>query len=138
VIYGNVGKEPALGFAAQEDFGSVEIPKPNDSWFNVFPKSTLKDVCGRFDASDGGLTIYPSGPSDHAYSVSGDRTIFAITTEILDGSRAMFIHGCFAYRTVGPPPHKSEYCFLLLPDGGTKAGQRTYHSISCVYGNNAT
>jgi hypothetical protein len=138
VIYGNVGKEPALGFAAQEDFGSVEIPKLNESWFSVFPKSTLGDVCGRFNASDGGLTIYPSGPTDHSYSVSGDRSTFDVTTEILQGTRVMFMHGCFAYKTVGPPPHKSECCFLFIPDIDPKTGQKTYRSISCMYGNNAS
>jgi hypothetical protein len=136
VAYGNVGKEPGLGFVAQEDFGSVGVPKPSESWYSVFPKTTLKDVCARTTASDEGLTIYPSGPIDHRYGVSGNLDAFDITQDILDGTKVMFIHGCFAYRTVGTP-HKSEYCFLLVPLGDSKNKTQTFSSVSCIYGNNA-
>lgn len=116
VAYGNVGKEPGLGFVAHEEFGSVAAPKPAKSWYSVFSKDTLKDVCTGTIASDNGLTIYPSGPIDHRYNVSADLRTFDVTQDILDGTRIMFIHGCFAYRTVGSP-HKSEYCFLFVPVG---------------------
>ena len=138
VTYGNVGKEPARGFVASQQFGSVDVPKKDENWFSVFPKAKLEDVCAKAIANDDGLTIYPSGPSDQGYIVDGDRDDFDITKEIVDGSKAAFIHGCFAYETLGEGPHKSEYCFVLIKDVDEKTGDIVYRSRHCMYGNKAT
>ena len=138
VNYGNVGKEPGRGFVADQQFGSVDAPKQNESWFSVFPKSTLKDVCVKTVASDDGLTIYPSGFSDHEYTIEGDKTDFDITSDILDGTKVAFIHGCFAYETLGEGPHKSEYCFVLVKSVDEKSGETVYRSRHCMYGNKAS
>jgi hypothetical protein len=61
VSYGNIGKEPAYGFVAQEDIGTFDSPEPQASWYTVFPKNILKDVCKRTSASDDAGVIYPSG-----------------------------------------------------------------------------
>jgi hypothetical protein len=142
VAYGNVGKEPALNFAAGEEFGSVPSPKPNESWYTVFPTTTLKYKCGL--PSDDGLTIYPSGPIEHRYTVDADARTFDITQDILDGTKIMFMHGCFVYDTVNTP-HASEYCFLLVPLGDhsilsedQKRRPDSFRSTSCMYGNHAT
>jgi hypothetical protein len=72
VNYGNVGKEPALGFVAQEDIGTIDGPKPQTSWYTVFSKELLMDVCKRTQASDLAAAIYPSGSREYTYSVSTD------------------------------------------------------------------
>jgi hypothetical protein len=131
VKYGNVGKEPAIGFAAQEELDVVDAPAPHASWYTVFKKSILKDVCKRTTASNEGGIVYPSGLRDYTYAFS--TSDFNITPEIENGSKIIFAHGCFAYKTFGRE-RKSEYCFLFLikdPDG------RPLASAHCPYGNSA-
>src|SRR5258708_1153626 len=128
VSYGNIGKGPAYGFAAQEDIGTVEAPEPQASWYTVFPKNTLKDVCKRTSASDDAGVIYPSGPRDHRYTATASPEEFKITPEILNGAKIIFVHGCFAYKTF-ILERKSEYCFLFSP-------RDNFSALRCPYGNN--
>lgn len=131
VKYGNVGKEPAIGFVAQEELGTVNAPAPQTSWYTVFRRSALKDVCGRTTASDEGGVVYPSGLRDYTYAVS--TPALNITPDIENGSKIIFAHGCFAYKTFGRE-RKSEYCFVFLKaeDG------RSFVSALCPYGNSAS
>lgn len=133
VTYGNVGKEPGLGFVAQEDHGVIDTPPPLKTLYSVFPKSLLKDVCGRTHASDDGLPQYPSGPRDFAYRISTDEVRF--TQEILSGVKAIYVNGCFAYKTFGKE-RKSQYCFIFLPSRLTGSND-TYLATRCPYGNSA-
>lgn len=135
ISYGNVGKEPALGFVAQEDDpGTVDEPAPHTSWYTVFDKSKITDVCRRTAASDEAETIYPSGLETFVYHVSTAK--LPITQQIIDGSKVIFVHGCFAYKTFGHE-HKSEYCFLLHQYRDLKTREIVYKGISCPYGNKA-
>lgn len=137
VIYGNTGREPALGFAAQEEAGAVDAPAPNTSWYTVFHKNTITDVCGHTTVGDGGQTIYPTGPGQQVYNVSMNGPL---TPEIISGSKILFFHGCFAYRSpiTKDVVHKSEYCFLFEPLSDPTSGKRTFKSFACMYGNNAS
>lgn len=96
VRYGNVGKEPAIGFAAQEDLGIIDAPAPQASLYTVLSKNTLKDVCARTHAATEGSVVYPSGLRDYTYNVFTDRLI---TPDIQGGSKVLLAHGCFAYQT---------------------------------------
>jgi hypothetical protein len=96
VTFGNVGKEPAIDFVAQEDWGIVDNPR-GDSLYKIFPRSTLKDVCRRTGASASGGIQYPSGLRDYKYRVS--TTALEITRDVERGAKVVFINGCFAYRT---------------------------------------
>jgi hypothetical protein len=136
IQYGNVGKEPALGFVAQEDIDFVVAPNSTQSLYAIFPKSTLKDVCARTHAVDGAGTIYPSGLRDYTYFVyaTAASSQLPIISDVVNGTKSVFIHGCFAYKTFGVES-KSEYCFLRLPkvDPDTKA--ITFRFVRCPYGN---
>jgi len=132
VSFGNVGKEPALGFVAQDEMGMVEAPRAYESWYTVFKKNYLLDVCAKTDASDGGNTFYPSSLRDYSFGLNTQQPF---TNDMMKGTRILYLHGCFAYRSpvTKDTVHKSEYCFMLVPDrrGGFK-------SVSCPYGNHAT
>lgn len=132
VSFGNIGKEPALGFVAKEELGFIDAPKTaSTSWYTVFQKSFLFNICANTNASDGGNTFYPSGLREYSYGLS---TNTATPVEMIGNTRIIYIHGCFAYKTpvTIDMVHKSEYCFMLVPDknGGFK-------SVSCPFGNNA-
>jgi hypothetical protein len=131
IVYGNTGKEPALGFTAQEEAGAV--PKPKGSWFTVFHKDTITDVCAR-TTPDTEITIYPTGPNQHIYEVSMNGPL---TEDVASGEKILWVHGCFAYRSPvsGEIIHRSEYCFLFPPVMNN--GKRVFKSISCMYGNKA-
>jgi hypothetical protein len=134
VYYYNTGKEPALGFAAQEDHAwSVPAPKPNASWFTVFNKSSINDICAG-TSSDTEITKYPTGQLQQ-YHITMDHPL---TDDIISGRRVLLLHGCFAYHSPvsGNVTYKSEYCFLfpLLPGSVGPV----FTAISCMYGNNAT
>lgn len=132
IIYGNVGKEPALGFVAQEDVGIIDVPPPLTTLYSVFPKTLLRDICSRTKEADDSPARYPSALRDYIYRVSTEQ--IRITQEILDGSKAIYVNGCFAYKTFGRE-RKSEYCFIFLP--ASASGERTFRSVSCPYGNRA-
>ncbi len=130
IIYSNTGKEPALAFTANEEVG--EVPKPNGSWFTVFHRDTIKDICTQtIPATE--ITVYPTSDT-HVYEVRTDKPL---SQEVIDGTKIQWVHGCFGYfspvseKTI----HKSEYCFLFIP--GTLSGSRVYESASCMYGNKA-
>jgi hypothetical protein len=91
----------------------------------------LNDVCARTDAAPigSGLINYPSGLRDYNYAVLTD---FIVPQEVISGSKRIYAHGCFAYRTFGEV-HKSEYCFLFVPVRNTGK----YVGAHCPYGNAA-
>ena len=128
VRYGNLGKEPAIGFAAQEDLDTIDAPVPQASLYTVLPKNRLKDVCARTHAATEGSVVYPSGLRDYTYSVFTDRLI---TPDIQGGSKVVVAHGCFAYQTF-QREHKSEYCFIFL---NTVHGD--LEGVDCPFGNTA-
>lgn len=114
IRYGNVGKEPALDFVAQQEIGSVVSPH-NQSLYEVFPPETITDICALTHAAEGAGVIYPSGLQDYTYTVTETSDEFRqISSAVASATRAAFIHGCFAYTTFGVE-RKSEYCFLRLP-----------------------
>jgi hypothetical protein len=128
VRYGNVGKEPAIGFAAQEDLDIIDAPAPQASLYTVLPKNSLKDVCARTHAATEGNVVYPSGLRDYTYSVFTDRLI---TPDIQGGSKVLVAHGCFAYQTF-QRERQSEYCFIFL---NTVHGD--LEGADCPFGNTA-
>jgi hypothetical protein len=130
VKYGNPGKEPASGFAAQEDVGTINaLPTPQTSLYSVFHKSNLKDVCKRTKASEDGSIVYPSSSTNnYTYDVTTDD--FKITPEILNRRQLIFVHGCFAYLSFSEE-RKSEYCFVFLPRDSE------FRAVACPYGNHA-
>jgi hypothetical protein len=129
VNYGNIGKEPALNFVAQEEIGTVDNPN-GKSWYSVFDKATLKDICVITHAAESGGVVYPSGSQDYVYA--REEPAFKITPEILNLSKIIFAHGCFAYKTFGAE-HKSEYCLLFVPTSNPKM----FGAAHCPYGNTA-
>jgi hypothetical protein len=136
IQYGNTGKEPALGFVAQEDIGFIAAPNPTQNLYAVFPQTTLKNVCARTHAVDGAGTIYPSGLHDYTYFVYAAATPAELPdiSKIVKGAKAIFIHGCFAYKTFGIE-RKSEYCFLRLPKIDPETKEMTFKFVRCPYGN---
>ena len=130
IIYSNTGREPALAFTANEEVG--EVPKPNGSWFTVFHRDTIKDICTQtIPATE--IAIYPTSDT-HVYERRMDKPL---SQDVIDGKNVQWVHGCFGYfspvseKTI----HRSEYCFVFIP--GTLNGARVYESASCVYGNQA-
>jgi hypothetical protein len=126
VRYGNVGKEPAIGLVAQED---LDVTAAQGSLYTVLPKDRLKDVCAKTHAAQDGGIVYPSGLRDYIYTVFADR--LPITPEIQNGSKLIFVHGCFAYQTF-QQERKSEYCFIFL-----NAAHGDPEGIDCPFGNRA-
>ena len=134
IKYGNVGKEPALSFVAQQEIGSA--PSTNQqSLYEVFPSETITDICAKTHASEGAGVIYPSGLQDYTYTVSetSDKTR-QIAPGVANGTKAPFIHGCFAYTTFGVE-RKSEYCFLGLPRSDPLPRKLAYDFVRCPFGN---
>jgi hypothetical protein len=132
IIYNNTGREPALAFTANEEVGEVLKPKPTESWFTVFHKDTLKDMCSQtIPATE--ITVYPT-PENHVYEVRTDKLI---SQDVVDGKNVQWVHGCFGYFSPvsGKAIHRSEYCFLFIP--GIANGRPIHQSVSCMYGNKA-
>ena len=118
IIYRNTGKEPALAFTANEEVG--EVPKPNGSWFGVFHRDTLKDICTQtIPATE--IAIYPTSETQ-VYEVRMNKPL---SQEVIDGKKVQCVHGCFGYlspvseKTI----HRSEYCFVFIP--GTLNGAQS-------------
>jgi hypothetical protein len=128
VRYGNVGKEPAIDFAAQEDLEIIDAPAPQASLYTVLQKSRLKDVCARTNAAADGSVVYPSGLRDYIYTALTDQPI---TQDIQGGAKIIAAHGCFAYQTF-QRERKSEYCFIFL---NTVHGD--LEGVDCPFGNTA-
>jgi hypothetical protein len=128
VQYGNSGKEPATGFVAQEDAGIIDAPTPQDTLYMILPKHKLQDVCARTHAATDGGVVYPAR-EDYAYTASADKLTF--TPDVQNGSKLIFVHGCFAYETF-QRERKSEYCFIFL--NATRGDTR---GVYCQFGNTA-
>jgi hypothetical protein len=136
IKYGNVGREPATGFVAQEEFDFVPAPRADQTLYATFPQSTIKNICARTLIAEGAGVIYPSGISDYTYTVVAiaDANQLTKIPKVLDGSLAIFIHGCFAYKTFNVE-RKSEYCFLRLPTLDADTKQLNFRFVRCPYGN---
>jgi len=137
IYYGYVGREPALGFVAQQEINTVAAPTlPDQSLYSIFPKNTITDICEITRASDGAGTAYPSGLGDQRYTIfaKADPTEMPNIQAVIKRTRAIFIHGCFAYFTFGIE-RKSEFCFLRLPIVYSDPNKIGFKFVRCPYGN---
>ncbi len=91
-------------------------------------------MCSRSGTGDGAPTIYPSLLRDYDYRVQAQGKV---VPEILDGSKVLFVQGCFTYKTFGKRA-ESAWCFLLIPQLDPDTKRVTgFRSGRCPYGNNA-
>jgi hypothetical protein len=135
VKFGNTGRDPAFAFVAQQEKGVIDNPR-GESWYAVFPQTTLKDICSKTTASNTGQTFFPSGRGEFDYNVTENG--FKLSREIISGDKLVFVHGCFAYRTF-EKERKSEWCFIFEP-GFDPATHNVIavRSLMCPYGHSAT
>jgi hypothetical protein len=140
IKYGNVGKEPAIDFVADQKIGFFQKPLVGESLYEVFPESKIKDdgVCGIRSNSGAGV-MYPSALRDYGYEVTyGPKDIKPEDRDklaaIAKGDQGIFIHGCFAYKAIGVES-KSEYCFMRLVVEDVRSHKKTFPFVRCPYGN---
>jgi len=133
IRYGNLGREPAIWFVAEQKAKTFPSPSDNEykSWSTTFTPDRIEGICKRVSADSSGLVVYPSGPRDYDFGSSTDE--FAITPAIMRGAEILYIEGCFAYRTL-ETEHKSQYCFMLVPRG---SDPKQWKFIDCIRGNTA-
>src|SRR5271163_2828083 len=53
VQFGNVGKEPAIDFVAQQEIGFIFRPTANQNLYDIFPEAKITDVCKGTQSSRG-------------------------------------------------------------------------------------
>ena len=79
-----------MAFTANEEVG--EVPKPNGSWFTVFHRDTIKDICTQtIPATE--IAIYPTSDT-HVYERRMDKPL---SQDVIDGKNVQWVHGCFGY-----------------------------------------
>jgi hypothetical protein len=131
IHFGNVGKEPAQWFAADQRIKRFRNPGDNQSWFDTFTADKIEGLCKNTSPNEGGGVIYPSGLKDRKYEVSSD---FIITKEIMQRMDILYIEGCFAYKTFNIEA-RSAYCFMLVP---MRSDPKNWEFHFCLRGNEAS
>jgi hypothetical protein len=130
IIYENTGRQPALGFTHAEQGGGILFDGKNWEALRVGENTT----CQNLKPEEGTNVVYPSVHFGNSfdYDVMPSKDEAAFANQILNGSRILWINGCFAYRTFGEK-HKSAFCFYLLP--APEKPMSTWTFRNCPTGN---
>ena len=108
ITYQNTGKEPAIDVSDNYYGGFADMIETNKGWDSlaVPPNHSCDGVKPR----KGQWVVYPSAINQRQFVAAPDK----VDQSLINGTKALYIHGCFVYRTFGKT-HRSSYCFYLEP-----------------------
>lgn len=130
VEYQNTGREPALETIFDTDVfvttGEEEQSGVVSSRINDFiSKCKIK-----WTPSQKGV-VFPSANTTSAYELTRRLDVNLVDQDVIDGAKAIYIDGCFVYKSAGAI-HRSSFCYFFNAKK-TKPGNWNI----CLIGNDA-
>jgi hypothetical protein len=126
VEYQNTGREPALETIADTDIFAAEDSTDTANRINSF----IEQCKIKWTPTQKGV-VFPAGPASSAYELTRAMDSGLIDQDVIDGTKFVFIDGCFNYKSAGGI-HRTSFCFYF----STKKTKPSNWNI-CGIGNDA-